>query len=268
MTEPIRRSWRLPRLRLSLLPLLLALLILIVVGVFYARSLTTPVMRTGHPAATVAPLPVPTPVALTPPTTPSSTPESSDAASPSATASSSSSVSATAPASAKSSGKFATASVDVPAVGATGTLHRYSVRVETSLSVKADKVARQIAGVLNDPRSWAGAGDVRFALVSDPKKAEFSISLASAATATKTCEPVAGSCRKGSSVLIVAEAWTAPPSAFDGASAWQAYLINHATGLYLGENAERCAKKGKPAPVMLDQSGDLGGCTANPWPNP
>ena len=118
------------------------------------------------------------------------------------------------------------------------------------------------------PRSWAGSGDVRFALVRDPKKAEFTITVASDPTAAKTCQPVAGSCMKGSSVILDASAWSAAPAAFAGTGAWRSYLINHAAGLFLGEPAERCPKKGKPAPVMSDQSGNLGGCTANPWPNP
>ena len=147
-------------------------------------------------------------------------------------------------------------------------MHRYSVRVETSLGAKADSVARQIADVLNDPRSWAGSGSVRFSLVADPKKAEFTISLASPGTTAKTCRPVAGSCVKGSTLLMDAGTWASAPPVFASAAAWQAYLVNHGVGLVLGEGPQRCAKKGKPAPVMLNQAGDLGGCTANPWPNP
>lgn len=266
MTEPTRR--RLPRLRLSLLPWALAVVLLLVAAGFYARALSTPVQRAGHPTSTVAPLPVPKPVTPTTPVAPPSTPTPSGSASSSATASPSASASPSATGPAKPSGKFATAKVDVAAVGASGTMRRYSVRVETSLGAKVDAVARQIANVLNDPRSWAGSGDVRFALVADPKKAEFTISLASAATTAKACQPVAGSCLKGSTLLLDAGAWTSASPAFASAAAWQAYLVNHGVGLVLGEGPERCAKKGKPAPVMLNQAGDLGGCTANPWPNP
>ncbi|PFG18271.1 uncharacterized protein DUF3152 [Propionicimonas paludicola] len=242
-------------------------LALITASALYFRALSTPVQRTGHPTSTVAALPLPTSEASAaaepspsvssqdpPLATVKETPSPSPVPSPSAPA--------------KSSGKFATAAVDVAAVGAAGKLHRYSVRVETSLGLKPDAVGRLIAGVLNDPRSWAGSGDVRFALVSDPKKAEFTISVASVPTAARTCQPVAGSCVKGASVLLDASAWSAAPAAFAGTGAWRAYLINRAAGLFLGEPAERCPKKGRPAPVMSDQSGNLGGCTANPWPNP
>lgn len=267
MTEPTHRQWRLPRLRLSLLPLLLALLLLIVVGVLYARGLSTPVLRTGHPTSTVAPLPVPTPVSAMSSPAASATAEQTSAATDVTTAASPSPTAGQSSA-AKSSGKFATAAVNISAVGVSGTLHRYTVRVETSLGANADSLGRGIATVLNDPRSWAGAGDVRFALVSDPKKADFSITLASSATAVKSCQPSAGSCAKGTSIVMDAAAWSAAPTAFASLDAWHAYLVNHAVGRFLGEPAEKCAKKGKPAPVMLDQSGNLGGCTANPWPNP
>jgi Protein of unknown function (DUF3152). len=266
VTEPTRRRLRLPNVRLGLLPWALAVIVLLVAGGLYARALSTPVQRAGHPTSTVAPLPLPTPVvaSTTPPTPSTVSPSGSSTASPSPTMSTSP-TSSTSP---KSSGKFATAGVSIAAVGATGTLHRYSVRVETSLGAKVDTVATQIAGVLNDPRSWAGSGDVRFALVADPKKAEFAVTLASSTTAAKTCKPAAGSCWKGASLVLDASVWTAPAATFAGVDAWQSYLVNHAVGLVLGEASERCPKKGKPAPVMLDQSGDLGGCVANPWPNP
>lgn len=269
MTEPTRRQWRLPKLRLSLLPWVLAVVVLLVAAGLYARSLSVPVQRSGHPTSTVAPLPLPTPVA--PPTSASPTaptPPESPSVSPTAPATPTMSVPPTTPPPDTSSGKFETSGLNVAAVGAAGALRHYGVRVETSLGAKADAVARQVANVLNDPRSWAGSGDVRFALVSDPKKAQFSITLASAQTAAKTCQPVAGSCLKGSTLVLDADAWASVPSAFASADAWQAYLVNHGVGLVLGEPAERCAKKNRPAPVMLDQSGDLGGCIANPWPNP
>lgn len=265
MTEPTERRFRLPKPRLSWLPWLVAVVLLLVAGGFYARALSTPVQRAGHPTSTVAPLPVPTPAQVTTPTQAPTTSAPTETTPTTPTASATTTAPPTTVAPPTASGTFTNAGVSVAAVGAAGTLHRFSVRVETSLGANADAVARQIAGVLNDPRSWAGSGDVRFALVGDPKKAEFSITVASAVTASKTCQPVAGSCRKGASLVLDASA--AMPAAFASADAWQAYLVNHAVGLVLNKPAETCPKKGRPAPVMLDQSGNLGGCTANPWPN-
>lgn len=56
--------------------------------------------------------------------------------------------------------------------------------VVTSAGLDANAVAGQIAGVLNDPRRWAGS-NVSFALVADQAQASFTIALASPATAGK-----------------------------------------------------------------------------------
>jgi hypothetical protein len=155
-------------------------------------------------------------------------------------------------------------------VSTVGVLRRYSVRVETTSKLKADDVGAQIAGVLNDPRSWAGSGGLRFALVADPARANFSITLGAPATVAKSCDPdSAGTCTDGADVVINAALWSVTPTGFTGnRSAWQSYLVNHGMGQLLGEQKADCGKKDEPAPVMMPQAGDLGGCTANPWPYP
>lgn len=170
----------------------------------------------------------------------------------------------------KASGKFDTANAKVPAVSTSGDLRRYTVRVETTAKLKVDRVAQQIAGVLNDPRSWAGSGGVRFSLVADPAKADFSITLGAPATAAKFCQPdAAGTCTDSADVVINAALWSVTPGGYSGDSAgWQAYLVNHGMGQLLGEKSVDCAKANRPAPVMMPQAGDLGGCAANPWPYP
>ena len=168
-----------------------------------------------------------------------------------------------------SSGKFDTAGVQVDAVSALGELRRYSVRAETSTGLKADKVATQIAGVLNDPRSWAGSGSIRFSLVKDPSTADFSVTLASPGAAAKSCQPAGGTCTNASDMVIDALAWKTVPASYAGAAAdWPAYLVNHGLGALLGEKPARCPKRAKPAPVMMPQAGSLDGCTPNPWPYP
>lgn len=169
----------------------------------------------------------------------------------------------------KSSGKFDVAGLKIDPVSSLGELRHYAVRVETSSGLKADKVATQIAGVLNDPRSWAGSGSIRFGLVSDPDKADFSITLASPGTAAKSCKIASGTCTNASDVVVDALAWKTVPATYAGASAdWQSYLVNNGLGTLLGEKTASCPKKAKPAPVMMPQAENLDGCTPNPWPYP
>lgn len=169
----------------------------------------------------------------------------------------------------KSSGKFAATTVNAAAAGSAGTLRIYTVQVETSAGLKVDKVATQIAGVLNDPRSWVGAGKVRFQLTADPAKAALTVVLASPKTIAAVCKTSAGSCVAGGKLFVDALSWKNPPSTYAGNTAsWQQYLINHGVGVVLAKKSADCTKAGKPAPVMMAQQSDLRGCTANPWPYP
>lgn len=231
--------------------------------VVWVNAMVTPVTRPGHPTTTVVPLPAPSTATPTP--TESMAPSTSGSPTPSPSTSPTAKVPTL-----KASGKFTTSNVNVGAVSTSGDLRRYSVRVETTAKLNANKVARQLAGVLNDPRSWTGSGGVRFALVADPDKADFSITLAAPDTVAKLCKvDAAGTCTDSADVLINAAVWPAAQGDYAGnATAWQAYLVNHGMGQLLGENTAECQKKGGPAPVMMAQAGDLEGCVANPWPYP
>ena len=45
-------------------------------------------------------------------------------------------------------------------------------------------------------------------------------------------------------------------------------VVNHETGHWLGHGHLGCAGRGRPAPVMMQQSKGLAGCRHNPWPLP
>ena len=167
----------------------------------------------------------------------------------------------------KASGEFDWAGVTASAAGSQGKLYSYAVAVETSAKLKADATATTIAGVLNDPRSWTGNGDARFALVAK-SKATVQLYLASGTTAAILCDSDAAyTCTNGNLVVINAERWKSGAPTFPGDNAgYRTYLINHAVGQLLGKGGATCAGKGKKAPVMMQQSTNLRGCVANPWP--
>jgi hypothetical protein len=224
----------------------------------WAQALGAPVHRSGPPTTSVTPPPPkpttasPSPSEPTPST--SESPEGEEPTEPGDTM--------------KASGKFTTATVEKAPASSSGRRYDLAVAVETSSGLKADKVAAAIARVLNDPRSWTGSGEVRFGLVADPGAADFTLYLAAPKTAAKRCTLDGGACVDGSRLVIDAQAWTDGGPAFAGdTEGFRRYLVNHGIGQFLDEAAGKC-RKGEPAPVMLDQTGELTGCTANPWPFP
>ncbi|MFI1993173.1 DUF3152 domain-containing protein [Actinoplanes sp. NPDC020271] len=159
-------------------------------------------------------------------------------------------------------------------LGKSGRLHRFRVAVEETVpEVEPDVFARAIDSTLGDKRSWIRSGKVRLRRVPESAEADFTIYLASAATSEKMC--AAGglhtegftSCRVPGQVIINAERWADAVPDYDG-ELWEyrQYTINHEVGHELGHGHESCPGKGKPAPVMLQQTYGLDGCTRNAWP--
>lgn len=240
--------------------LVIAAVVALVAVVFGVRAVSAPVEKAGAPTIAV---PAPSGTRFT---SPSPTPSATGTESPSSSASASPSASPTK--SIKASGDFDWATTTAAASGSQGKLYRYAVAVESSAKLKANSVAGTIAGVLNDPRSWTGDGDVRFALVSQAK-AEVKVYLASTKTASSLCDgdgEAGYTCVVGDTVVINAAQWTTAAAGFGDLTRYREFLINHAFGHLIGKKHAECGGKGKKAPVMLQQGAGLFGCTANPWP--
>ena len=152
-----------------------------------------------------------------------------------------------------------------------GVLRTYAVRVEDGIGVDAEEAAEEIAAVLADERGWQGPADVVFHRVADPAEAEFTISIGSPPTVDELCLPAKTgglwSCRIGPEVALNSDRWLHATPTYDDLAEYRAYMINHEVGHFLGHGHASCPAEGAPAPVMLQQSIDLQGCTPNAWPS-
>ena len=168
-------------------------------------------------------------------------------------------------------GRYRPASLNVRPASSKGRLIRYDVRVEDNLDVDPDQAARIIAGVLNDERSWRGSGRVRFQLVSgDSDQAELHAYLVTPGTTDRLCAPLLTqgevSCQNGNRVVLNARRWQLGAEAYGrDLTNYRRYLVNHEFGHYIGHGHVECPGRGRPAPVMMQQTKGLDGCRKNPW---
>lgn len=152
-----------------------------------------------------------------------------------------------------------------------GALTRYTVEVEDGLSFSPRSVAAVVDATLADPRSWAGSG--RYAFRRVPAKADLRVLLATPGTTDRLCAPLQtqglASCRNQRLVVLNARLWAAGTPAYAGRLAdYRRYMVNHELGHALGHRHTACPGRGRPAPVMMQQTYGLQGCRANPWPRP
>jgi hypothetical protein len=159
--------------------------------------------------------------------------------------------------------------------GTAGGLQTYRVAIETGTPVPVDNFATMVDTTLSDPRSWIAGNNVRLQRVSGA--ASFTVYLVTPGTAQKLCgaggfdifwrgEPYT-SCRVGAKVVInITRYLKSVPDYGASLEEYQRYAINHEVGHALGHGHELCPGKGKPAPVMQQQTFDLQGCVAYFWP--
>ena len=169
-------------------------------------------------------------------------------------------------------GSYEESSVAVASTTGKGRLYRFDVRVEKGLDLDPDDVGRALEKTLDDPRSWRSTGRVRFALVPAGQPADLHAYLVTPGTTDKLCAPLLTrgevSCRAGDKVVLNAKRWVFGAKAYGADVAeYREYLANHEIGHALGHSHVGCPRTGRPAPVMLQQTKGLQGCTANPWPS-
>jgi len=178
---------------------------------------------------------------------------------------------ALAAASCSSSGPPPTPAAPPPPAGASTTTARgpATVPVHYRVEVRARGVAdfpAVVESTLDDPRGWERAG---FAL-ERRDDAPFLVVVAEGPEVDALCHPydTGGrfSCQLGPVVAINADRWrTATPQWTGDLATYRQMLVNHEVGHLLGQKHRRCPGSG-PAPVMEQQSTNLGRCRPNPWP--
>lgn len=151
----------------------------------------------------------------------------------------------------------------------TGLKVTYSVEVEEGLPYSPTDIADVVDRVLRDDRGWVAVMSRSLQRVSSTPT--FRIKLATPETADALCAPLDTngrlSCRNGQMVVLNAWRWANGAHAYgDNLKGYRVYMVNHEFGHALGNGHVACPKDGSPAPVMVQQTKDLEGCTSNPWP--
>jgi hypothetical protein len=163
--------------------------------------------------------------------------------------------------------------------GRAGEVRRYRIAVENGANEDVEEFGDLVEKALSDPRSWIAGGQVRMQRVPDGQH-DFTVYLATRATAHEMCarggtnNNVNGvsytSCRAVGKVIINLDRWWLSVDHFVAAkiplSVYRDYVVNHEVGHEIGRRHERCPGDGEPAPVMMQQTLFLNGCTANAWP--
>ncbi len=179
----------------------------------------------------------------------------------------------------RGTGTFTVVSVPTGSVKQAPTKGRevsYTVETEGGLGVDATGYASAVVANLTDPRGWQSLDRVRFVNVSPAQaaagtKPDLRITLASPDTTDRLCAPLETrgqvSCHNGIRVVLNARRWLLGADAYGkDVASYRIYLVNHEVGHGIGHGHRQCAGKSKPAPVMMQQTYGLEGCTAWPWP--
>ncbi len=149
---------------------------------------------------------------------------------------------------------------------------RWAVSVDTATGISKAEVEAVVAATLNDPRSWSPIKKTRF-VMSPWATALLRIRVLTPKGTDRFCAPFRTqgykSCSKNWDVALNADRWSlGAAAAAMPLDQYRIYMVNHEVGHSLGEDHESCPGPGSVAPILLQQTIGLQGCTPNPWPKP
>ena len=160
---------------------------------------------------------------------------------------------------------------DTSGVAELTTVRVITYRIETrgDIVVSMKEFRARAAEIYADPRGWSRA-HVHFKRVR--QGGAFSLVLAEASYVPRFA-PICDrywSCRVGRYVIINENRWRRGTPYFRSSGGtlreYRAMVVNHETGHWFGLGHAGCGGRGRPAPVMMQQSMGLHGCEPNGWP--
>ncbi len=134
-----------------------------------------------------------------------------------------------------------------------------------------DEMIGKLAATYADTRGWNAGGKMAFAHVASG--CDYTVWLSAAnqmGSFGDICDDYYN-CQVGNSVVVNNDRWTLATDPWNATGAsledYRTLIIDHETGHRLGFYDDPvCPVAGGPAPVMMQQSIDLHGCTFNRWP--
>jgi len=179
-------------------------------------------------------------------------------------------------------GEFRFAGQEGEVFGESGPLQRFRVAVEEGIDEDPGAFAEFVDATLGHRQSWTADGQLRLQRVPAGAGHDFTVYLATSATAAELCataglDVVGGSlpeggvsCRMSGGVVLNLSRWRLSVPEYVAAevplAVYRQMLVNHEVGHQLGYGHEGCPGQGEPAPVMQQQTLSLDGCEPNPWP--
>lgn len=156
---------------------------------------------------------------------------------------------------------------------------RYAIEIEDGVETAATQFTAVVQATLADARGWQSAEGVRFVPVSPEElaggaAADIRVTLATPALTARLCAPLNTtvsqvSCWNRGRAVLNLQRWARGSSTYgDNLAGYRTYLVNHEVGHGLGHQHQHCPGPGKPAPIMVQQTKSLEGCTAWAWPTP